>query len=95
MVVGVATIELRLHGVHSLKDKRGVVRRVVHRIKNQFEISAAEVGLMDVHHAALIGCAVVTNDTRLANSLIDQIFEFVTELHLAEVVRTEFELLHY
>ena len=95
MVVGVATIELRLHGVSSLKEKRSIVRKIVHRTRNEFEISVAEVEGMDLHQSAVIGLALVTNDRRLANSLIDRAFAFVADLHLAEIVRTDFEILNF
>src|SRR5512145_1498638 len=94
LVVGVLRVELYLPGVTSLKEKRGIVRRVVHRVKNQFEISAAEVELLDFHQSAVIGCAVVTNDARLANSLCDQVASFIEDLHLAQVQRAEIEILH-
>ncbi len=94
MVVGVGTLELFLPGVQSLKEKRGIVRRIVHRVKNQFEISTAEVDLLDYHQSAVIGCAVVTNDARLANSLCDQAAAFIEDLHLAQVQRSEIEILH-
>lgn len=94
MVVGVASIELYLHGVHSLKEKRSVVRRIVHRVRNEFEISVAEVDALDLHQSAVLGCAVVTNDARLANSMIDRVFVFVEDLHLAEIVKTSFEIIH-
>jgi uncharacterized protein YlxP (DUF503 family) len=94
LVVGVATIELYLHGVQSLKQKRSIVRKVVHRVRNQFEISVAEVDLQDVHQSAAIGCAIVTNDARLANSVLSKVIDHITSLHLAEVSRAGIEILH-
>lgn len=94
MVVGVATIKLYLHGVFSLKEKRSVVRRIVHRTKNKFEISVAEVDALELHQSAVIGVAVVTNDSRLANSILDKVVGFVDELHLAEITDSQIEILH-
>lgn len=95
MVVGAAKVELLLHGVASLKDKRSIVRRVVHRVRNQFEVSAAETDFMDSHHRAEIGVAVVTNDARLADSIIQKVVNYIIELHLAEVGRVETETEHF
>ncbi|GAB4260680.1 MAG: hypothetical protein Kow0092_09650 [Deferrisomatales bacterium] len=94
MVVGVATIELHLHGVNSLKEKRGIVRRVVERVRNRFPVSAAEVDHMDLHRRATIGLAVVSNDARLADSILNKVLDFVEGLHLAEVVGADLEVLH-
>ncbi|MHB8766842.1 MAG: DUF503 domain-containing protein [Deferrisomatales bacterium] len=94
MVVGVATIDLYLPEARSLKDKRGVVRRVIDRTRNQFGVSVAEVDHLDLHQTATIGIAVVTNDSRLADSLLNRILDFVEGTHLAQITRTELEILH-
>lgn len=94
MVVGVATVELYLHGVGSLKEKRGVVRRVVDRVRSRFPVSAAEVDHLDLHQRATIGMAIVSNDGRVADSVLNQALSFVEGTHLAEVTRTELEILH-
>ena len=77
MVVGVCQISLSLPGVTSLKAKRSVVRKVLDRTANRFNVSAAEVGLQDMHRQALLGFAVVSGDRRHANSMLDSIASFV------------------
>ena len=94
MVVGVGTVQLYIPEAHSLKEKRAVVRRVVQRVKNQFEISVAEVDSLDLHQSATIGFAVVTNDSRLANSILSKVVNFVEALYLAQVSRADLEVLH-
>ena len=94
MVIGVLRVELYLPGVASLKEKRSIVRRIVARTKNQFEISVAEVDEHDLHQSAVIGCAVVTNDGRLANEICDKTANFIENLHLAQIRRTGIEILH-
>ena len=94
MVVGVLTIKFRLHGVTSLKQKRSILRRIISRVKNKFEISTAEVGEMDAHSRAIIGCAAVSNDARLVNSMLDKVADFVEQLYLAEIVDTQIEIIH-
>ncbi|MEW6487090.1 MAG: DUF503 domain-containing protein [Thermodesulfobacteriota bacterium] len=94
MVVGLATIDLYLAGVQGLKEKRGVVRRVLERTRNRFPVSAAEVDNLDLHQKATIGFAVVSNDARVADSILNQVMDYVEELHLAEVTRADLEILH-
>lgn len=95
MVIGAAKVELILHGVHSLKDKRSIVRKVVHRVRNQFEVTAAETDFMDSHHHAEIGVAVVTNDARLADSIMQKVLNYIIDMHLAEVGRVETDVEHF
>ena len=92
--MGVATVDLYIHGVQSLKEKRGVVRRVVDRVRNRFSISVAEVDNLDLHQKATIGMAIVTNDRRLADSTLNKALSFVEDMHLAEVVRADLEILN-
>jgi len=95
MVVGTARVELRLHGVESLKDKRSVVRRIVHRVRNQFDISSAETGHLDSHRQAEVGLAVVSNDARVADSIMQKAVDFIIDMHLAEVVSFNIETTHF
>ena len=57
MIVGVAVFELRVHASQSLKEKRGVVRRIVGRLQHRFNVSVAEVGGQETWQRAVIGLA--------------------------------------
>lgn len=94
MVVGLGTIDLHLAGVQGLKEKRGVVRRVLERTRNRFPVSAAEVDNLDLHQKATLGFAVVSNDARVADSILNQVVDYVEGLHLAEITRADLEILH-
>ncbi|MEM8605566.1 MAG: DUF503 domain-containing protein [Myxococcota bacterium] len=93
MVVGVCQISLSLPGVDSLKAKRSIVRRVVDRAANRFNVAVAEVGRQDVRRQALIGFAVVSGDRRHANSMLDAIVSFVDGATEAVIVDRSTELL--
>ena len=62
MFVGILTVDVLLGDVHSLKEKRGVVRPIVAELRKRFEVSVAEAGHLDLHRRALIGVAVVAID---------------------------------
>jgi len=94
MVVGIASIQLHMSGIHSLKEKRSVVKRVLERTRNSFPVSIAEVGFNDAHDRALIGFSVVSNDSRVAQSIMDKVVDFVEGLYLAEIYKVETELVH-
>ncbi len=94
MVVGIAIITLRLHDCRSLKGKRKVVKSMISRLRNTFNISAAEVGSNDIYQKAEIGFSLVGNDSSLINSKIDKIFNMAENLGLAEIIETEMEIIH-
>ncbi len=94
MVVGACRLVLALPGVDSLKGKRSIVRRVIDRVRHKFNVGIAEVAEMDTHRRAVIGFAVVSNDARHANSMIDGIVAFVSGATEALVIDRAMEILH-
>jgi len=92
--VGVGTVVLRLHGNDSLKGKRSVVKRVINRLRNQFNASVAEVGANDDLLQAEIGLALVGNDRRVINPKLDKAMNLIDAMQLAEIVGTDMEIIN-
>ena len=61
MFTGTLALDLVLGDVHSLKEKRSVVRPIVAELRRRFEVAAAETGHLDLHRRAMIGVAVVAS----------------------------------
>ena len=62
MYVGVLSLDLLLGDVHSLKEKRSLVRPIVADLRKSYDVAAAESGHLDLHRRSLIGVAVVAPD---------------------------------
>jgi uncharacterized protein len=62
MVVGTLSCDLLLGDVHSLKEKRGVVRPIVAELRRRFDVSAAETGDQELHRRAEVSVALVAGD---------------------------------
>ncbi|MFN8100204.1 MAG: DUF503 family protein [Mycobacterium sp.] len=62
MWIGWLEFDLLLGDVHSLKQKRSVVRPIVAELQRRFAVSAAETGSQDLHRRAGIGLAAVAGD---------------------------------
>jgi uncharacterized protein YlxP (DUF503 family) len=92
MVVGTGVIDLRICGCGSLKEKRGVLSRILRRTQNEFNVSIAEVGNNDQWKKARIGFCVVGNDKPYINAKVDHILRFIDQMGLAEVVRSRIEI---
>jgi uncharacterized protein YlxP (DUF503 family) len=60
--VGALELDVLLGDVHSLKQKRSVVKPIVAELRRRFEVSVAEAGHLDLHRRALIGVAAVAAD---------------------------------
>ena len=81
MVLAYAVYDLHLPGCRSLKEKRMVVRSLKARVRNQFEVSAAEVADQDLLQRARLGVAAVGPDQEPLDALLQNILTFV-ESHL-------------
>jgi uncharacterized protein YlxP (DUF503 family) len=93
MTVGVALVSFRLYEIHSLKEKRRIVKGLVEKSRSRFNVAVAEVADQDVYQKASIGIAVIGNDGRVLNSLLDRIIDFMDALGLAELISREIELI--
>ncbi len=93
MNVGIVRIALRLHGNQSLKEKRKVVKSLIEKSRHRFNVSVAEVADQNLHQKATIGVAVIGSDSRVLNSLLDRIVDFMESLGLAEIVGVDMEFI--
>src|ERR1700712_3664556 len=86
MVVGICRIVLSLPWNDSLKGKRSVVKSVLERAPNKFHVAAAEVEDLDAHRRATLGFAVVSNEARHVESILDKLVSFVAGATQAEII---------
>ncbi|HWR83892.1 MAG TPA: DUF503 domain-containing protein [Candidatus Deferrimicrobium sp.] len=71
------TVRCRLHlaGVSSLKEKRRILKSLMTRLRNDFNISIAEVDDNDVLRRATLGAAAVANNSRFADEMIAKVVD--------------------
>jgi len=93
MIVGVMTARLHLNGVSSLKEKRGIVKSIIGRLKSRFNISIAEVDAHGNKNGAVIGITIVSNDTGFIDSQFDTVIDFMQKdgrFYLGQIERETF-----
>jgi len=75
----VATLELDvlLGDVHSLKEKRSIVRPIVAELRRRFDVSAVEADAADLHRRAVIGVAAIGADNGHCGDVLDACERFV------------------
>jgi len=84
----IAAMTVRLHApwVHSLKEKRMIVKSLIAKLQNKFRVSAAEIDEQDIHQIIVIGIAAIVPHNAMADSLMDEISSFVEENTEAEIL---------
>ena len=86
MLVACMTFRLHAPWVHSLKEKRMIVKSLIARLQNRFHVSAAEIDEQDTHQIIVIGTAAIVSHNAMADSLMEDISRFVEENTEAEVL---------
>ena len=92
MHVGVCIINLRILESRSLKDKRRVIKSVIDRVKNRFNVSISEVGQQNAYQSAVIGVVSVSGDQHHLNRILSRVITFVEQTHLVELIDYKIEL---
>src|SRR5213596_944550 len=92
MIVGVCTIELRLRETRSLKEKRQVLKSIITRVKNNFNVAIAEVDYQDKWQRAVLGVAVFSTDQDDSNVIISKVVNFDETMYVADLLDYQIEL---
>ena len=86
MIIAVMTFRLHAPWVHSLKEKRMIVKSLTAQLQNRFHVSAAEIDEQDTHQIIVIGAAAVVPHHALADSLMDEVSQFVETATDAQIL---------
>lgn len=93
MFVGLLQLVLRLPEAQSLKEKRWLVKSLVTRIRNRFNVSVSEVENQDKWQLATLAVAHVGSDQKHINRLLDQVLDFAESMKQLEVINSQIEIL--
>ncbi len=91
MRVAICVIELHIPTANSLKAKRQVIKRLVQRLRNRFNVSVSEVGCQDLWQRAELGMAVICHNGAGADSIMEKIFAFVEEESRVDIISSRVE----
>jgi hypothetical protein len=93
MIVGLLTLDLHIPEANSLKSKRMVIKSLIQKIKNKFNVSVAEVDAQNLWQRSIIGIAYVSNETVMINRVFEKIRTQVNNTHSVELINSEMEML--
>jgi uncharacterized protein YlxP (DUF503 family) len=96
MNVGICQVKLRFPENLSLKGKRQILKSIVARLRNKFNISVAEVDDNDLWQLATLGICCVSNDGRHANEMLSRAVDFIVNGRFdVEILDYEIEILPF
>jgi uncharacterized protein len=92
MIVGTLRVRLLLRESRSLKDKRQVVKSIKDRLRNDFNVSIAEIEAQDNRQVAVLGMAMVSNEAHPIKQVLGKIVEALRVHPIAELMDFEQEV---
>lgn len=91
MIIGACRIALHLPENQSLKGKRQVLKSMIERVKNRFNVSIAEIDGNDLWQVAYLGVACVSNDSQHVNETLSKVVHFI-ETTRCEAILSDYEI---
>lgn len=95
MNILIIEVTLRASWVHSLKEKRMVVKSIVQKLKNKFNISVAEIDGQDIHNTIVIGITGICANSAQSDSTMENIITFIEYNTEAEITDIQKESINY
>lgn len=93
MVIVGCKVKLRIFSTNSLKEKRRILKSLIQKMQSKFKnISIAEVGDNDIWQSAVIGIAVVSNDSKHADKIINKCVDYIDVFGDVEIVEMDIEM---
>lgn len=95
MKILVMKVDLRAAYVHSLKEKRMIVKSIIGKLQNKFNVSIREVENQDLHQRISIGIVKLELNSKDSDQYKDKILNFIEENCEAEIIDIESEIINY
>jgi hypothetical protein len=80
MIIGACIVTLHLPAARSLKDKRQVVKSLLARVRNEFNVSIAEVDAQNSRQTAVLGVSCVSSSQSYAHGQLEAVVRFIEDL---------------
>ena len=96
MTVGVARLGFYLEGTTSLKEKRSIVRPVVDRVRDRFNVGIAEVEDLNDIRVATLAITCVSNSAPHVDEMLATVIQFIeSRIDGGELREIETELIPF
>ncbi|MGO4927557.1 DUF503 domain-containing protein [Fundicoccus sp. Sow4_D5] len=89
MYIVATLLKFRIEEANSLKDKRRILKSMIQKCQQKFKVSIAEVSQQDNIYNGVIGLALVTNNQRHGESVLQKCLDFIENNYLIEVTEVE------
>jgi uncharacterized protein YlxP (DUF503 family) len=95
MVIGLCRLDLIIPATANLKGKRQVIKSLVTRMRNNFNISVSEVGNHDLWQRTVLGLSLVGNDRKFVDRVLSKAVDFIQASGSITIVEQQREIINY
>ncbi len=95
MFVGVLKVALFLSEPQSLKDKRRIIKSLIERLKNKFNVSVAEIGQLDSWNHCELGLTCISNEAGHTDSMMASAINFIEDQGTVEISGIQTEIIPF
>ena len=79
MIILGMKVSFLIYNSYSLKDKRSVIKSIIKKSQNKFNVSISEVEAQDTLNQGVLGIAVVSNNRKLSQQILDQVIQEIDD----------------
>ncbi|GEL75834.1 DUF503 domain-containing protein [Tenuibacillus multivorans] len=92
-MIGYVYVECMLYDVHSLKEKRSIIKQVIHQTRNRFNVSITEMDYQDLWQRCAFGIATVSSRQVINEKTLQEVVRWIDQRTDLEVTVIEYEWL--
>ena len=93
MIIGILSVSLHIPASQSLKDKRQVIKSLIEKTRNKFNVAMAEIGDHELWQKALFGVVCIANEKKFVNQILDQVLNFIRAIPVIHLIDFQIEIL--
>ncbi|PKM83588.1 MAG: DUF503 domain-containing protein [Firmicutes bacterium HGW-Firmicutes-13] len=93
MIIGICRIEIFLPNSQSLKEKRRVLKSLIQKLRQKFNISIAEIENQDKWQKTTLAIVCVSSSSRFVNKVIEQILNEIEKFNDGHVINYDIEII--
>lgn len=93
MIIGSLIITIHTPWVHSLKEKRTIVKSICAKTSNKFNVSIAEIDEQDTHQTIIIGLAAIANQVSQLDRMLDNVLNFIEANTEGNIIKVNREII--
>jgi len=91
MIIGLLKLELYFPMAFSLKDKRSIIKSIMEKGRQRFNISISEIDNNELWKNATLGVVTVSNNKGYAEKLLTGTLNFIENYNGLEIIDSKFE----